>query len=107
MSATTADTIVRTLTGAEENARRGLPTRARDVRPGTRTNVWGLPGTWAAWSPGPEQGTWWLQPRDADAIDVYRALAEKPSRGQPVTVGVAQGCIAVRTRDLHLTGGAR
>ncbi|NMF29621.1 hypothetical protein [Cellulosimicrobium aquatile] len=99
---TKKDTIVRELTGAEINVMKGSPTRAADIRSGTATRIWGVAGQWVVWSAGPESNSWWLQPRDGAAVDVYRTLREKRSRGEPVVLAVMQGCVAVGTRDLHV-----
>lgn len=103
--ATKQDTIVRKLTDREAASRRASTLTARDVRSGARVRIWGLDGLWAVWSEGPDKGTWWLQPRDGGAVDVYRLLAEKPSRGGEITRAVMQGCIAVGTADLYLAVG--
>lgn len=104
--ATKQDTIVRKLTYTETASRRASTLTARDVRSGARVRIWGLDGLWAVWSEGPEKGTWWLQPRDGGAVDVYRFLAEKPTRGGEITRAVMQGCVAVGTADLHLAAGS-
>lgn len=101
---TKKDSIVRKLTPKQEAELKARALRSGDIHEG-RTRC-GIRGSWRVWSRGPENGTWWLQPTDEPARDVYERVHEKPSRGEPVVTRAMQGCVAAATRDLHWLGGA-
>jgi hypothetical protein len=95
----TRRTLLRELDKTTENARRSLG--GAKPREGATVTLWQLPGRWGVWSKGPTSTSWWLRPSDDLARSIVAQLAADPSLGDPVVQRVAQGCIAVRTRDIR------
>jgi hypothetical protein len=97
------ETVVRALTTAEDNARRGLPATPA---PGKSVRLWCVDGAWRVWSAGPARGTWWLQPTDTAADDIMAALIDG-ANGAPIVHAIYHTprtrALAVATRDMRPT----